>query len=498
MKLSRRSGILLHPTSLPSPFGSGDFGKSAYYFVDWLKSARQTLWQTLPLVEISVGNSPYMSPSAFAGNVLLIDLEALVEQGLLSQKDIALDKPFHEYRVDYPLVSAFRLSRLRLAAENFFKNASPSDFVTFTRFCDKNEAWLEDYALFKTLNELYVGVQAQWANWPQQLAKRDSETLKKAKDTYRKEIDFWKFCQWIFANQCAKLKKYANDNGIELIGDIPIFLSFNSADVWAHPELFLLDQKNNPMAVAGVPPDKFSETGQRWGNPLYNWEEMRKDQYDWWCRRMVHILTRFDYVRLDHFRGFEAYWEIPAKDPDAMNGKWQKGPGPFFFSALRKKLGALNIIAEDLGVITDDVIQLRKAFDLPGMRILQFAFDKNPKNLYLPHNYEIDSVAYTGTHDNNTTVGWWQEISEEERDYVRRYLSIDGHWIHWDLIRAASASIASFAIFPMQDILGLDASARMNLPGTATGSWEWRFSWSQVESWHANYLAEITQLYGRA
>jgi 4-alpha-glucanotransferase len=498
MKQTRRSGVLLHPTSLPGPFGSGDLGKSARHFIDWLKTAQQTLWQVLPLVDVGVGNSPYMSPSAFAGSVLLIDLEQLVEAGWLTRSELSFDTPFNDNRVDYPTVTRFRLSRLRIAADRFFAAKQAAFYEAFDNFCKNEARWLDDYALFRTLDAQYTGVQEGWQNWPQKLAMRDPKALSDAVKTRAADIRFWKFCQWCFHEQWKKLKAYANQSGIEVIGDIPIFVSLNSADVWSQPELFMLDTHGRPTFVAGVPPDKFTDTGQRWGNPLYNWNAVAKDDYRWWSDRLAHAMKLYDLMRVDHFRGFEAYWEIPADAPTAITGRWRKGPGAAFFHAMRKALGSLNFIAEDLGVITADVIELRKTFDLPGMRILQFAFDHNPDNLYLPHNHEPDSVVYTGTHDNNTTRGWWNAASEHERDYARRYLSISGEWIHWDLIRTALSSIARYAIAPMQDILGLDSAHRMNEPGLPTGSWEWRFTWNQVESWYATYLAEMTRLYGRA
>lgn len=498
MKLTRRSGILLHPTSLPGPFGSGDLGKSAYHFVDWLKTAQQTLWQVLPLVDVGVGNSPYMSPSAFAGSVLLIDLEQLFEAGWLAKSELAVDAAFDERRVDYPKVTRFRLSRLRIAAVRFFAAPKSPAHDAFAGFCITEAGWLDDYALFRTLDARYTGTQEGWQNWPEKLAMRDPGALLDAGKTGAEDIRFWKFCQWCFHEQWIRLKAYANQSGIDVIGDVPIFVSLNSADVWSRPELFMLDAHGRPTVVAGVPPDKFCDTGQRWGNPLYNWETLANDDYRWWSDRISHVMKLHDLVRVDHFRGFDAYWEIPADAPTAITGQWKKGPGAAFFQAMKKNLGSLDFIAEDLGVITSDVIALRKAFALPGMRILQFAFDQNPGNLYLPHNYEPDAVVYTGTHDNNTTRGWWDAASEQERDYARRYLSISGDWIHWDLIRTALSSIACYAIAPMQDILGLDSAHRMNEPGLPTGSWEWRFTWDQVESWYATYLAEMTRLYGRA
>ncbi|MDL2284657.1 4-alpha-glucanotransferase [Oxalobacter sp. OttesenSCG-928-P03] len=498
MKQTRRSGVLLHPTSLPGPFGSGDLGQSAYHFVDWLCVGQQTLWQILPLVDVGVGNSPYMSPSAFAGNVLLIDLEQLLEAGWLTKQELSPEYRFDDHRVDYPAVTRFRMSRLRMAAARFQEKTDSPAYEAFEAFCQSEAGWLDDYALFRTLDAMGSGTSEGWQNWPEKLAMRDPHALSKTAEVYAADIHLWKFCQWCFHEQWMKLKAYANEKGIMIVGDVPIFVSLNSADVWSRPHLFKLDTHGRPLVVAGVPPDKFSDTGQRWGNPLYDWDAVAADNYRWWIDRMAHTMKLCDVVRVDHFRGFEAYWEVPADAPTAITGRWCPGPGAALFHAIKDALGSLNLIAEDLGVITSKVIELRQKLNLPGMRVLQFAFDHNPDNFYLPHNYEPDSVVYTGTHDNNTTVGWWNAASEHERDYARRYLAVSGEWIHWDLIRTALASVASYAIAPMQDILGLDSAHRMNEPGQPTGSWEWRFTWDQVEDWHAAHLAEMTSLYGRA
>ena len=493
---SRRSGILLHPTSLPGPYGSGDFGKNAYQFIDWLKSAQQSLWQMLPLVDTGVGNSPYMSTSAFAGNALLIDLEQLKDAGWLDDSDLPFAGHFDEYRVDFAKVIPFRMSRLRIAANRFFADPDPVAFASYSTFCKNESAWLDDYALFRTLDAM-ADEGSQWQNWEKDLVRRCPVALQKTLDGHAEEIRFWKFCQWCFEVQWLRLKKYANENGIDVIGDVPLFVSLHSADVWARPELFQLDSNGQPTVVAGVPPDAYSPTGQRWGNPLYDWSAIAKDGYRWWISRMAHAMRLFDIVRVDHFRGLESYWEVPADALTALDGVWKKGPGADFFNAMNKALDNLNIIAEDLGDITPAVIELRKAFELPGMCILHFAFDRDPNNLYLPHNIEKSSVIYTGTHDNDTTIGWWNSLSEYERDYVRRFLAVSGEWIHWDMIRAAFASVANFAVIPMQDVLGLSGEYRMNKPGEASGQWEWRFSNYQISEWHATYLSELTWLYGR-
>ncbi len=505
MTYPRHSGILLHPTSLPGPHGAGDLGPAAYHFVDWLHTAGQTLWQTLPIGGIGPGNSPYMSPSAFAGNELLIDLKQLHAAGWLTDSDIQPEPLFRDERIDYASVRPYRMSRLRLASERFFTDARKEAHKSFQSFCKSESSWLDDYALFMSLDRKLSPWGKSWQDLPPELAQRKYGALRDASRSLAEECNFWKFCQWCFDSQWSALKKYANDRGIRIIGDMPIFVSGHSADVWAHQHLFDLDANGHPRVIAGVPPDYFSATGQRWGNPLYKWPEHEKDSYAWWTERMQRALTLCDIVRIDHFRGFESYWEIPADALTAMHGHWLPGPGAALFRELRKALGlkpgknqgAFEIIAEDLGIITPKVTALRKAVGFPGMRVLQFAFDGKSENPYLPHNFDPHTVVYTGTHDNNTTCGWWQALPEQERDYVRRYLSVSGDSIHWDLIRAASASVAAIAIVPMQDVLGLDDSGRMNRPGIAEGSWEWRFSWSQVAPWHAERLAELARLHGR-
>jgi 4-alpha-glucanotransferase len=505
----RRSGILLHPTSLPGPHGSGDLGPAAFHFVDWLVAGEQTLWQVLPLGGIGPGNSPYMSASAFAGNELLIDLARLRDAGWLTEAEIAADASLLGERVDYGAVRPFRMERLRLAAGRFFADAGGASGARrdFQSFCQEEAGWLDDYALFMALDGRSGGRGKVWQDWPGELVRRRTRALSEAAGALAGECDFWKFCQWCFDRQWAALRKYANERGILIVGDIPIFVSAHSADVWAHQRLFDLDASGHPRAVSGVPPDYFSAAGQRWGNPLYRWEEHERGNYSWWIERMRRMLKLCDIVRIDHFRGFESYWEIPAASPTAVEGRWKKGPGQALFIEMYESLGLkrdqgsgsrdFKIIAEDLGILTPAVVALRKKTGLPGMRVLQFAFDGKSDNLYLPHNFEACTVVYTGTHDNDTTRGWWQSLPEAQRDYPRRYLDVDGASIHWDLIRAASASVAALSIIPMQDVLGLDASARMNRPGLAEGHWEWRFAWSQVDAWHAERLAEFTRLYAR-
>ena len=499
----RHSGILLHPTSLPGPRGSGDLGPSAFHFVDWLVAAGQSLWQILPLGGVGPGNSPYMSPSAFAGNELLIDLAQLRDAGWLTDTDIEPTPDLNVSRVNFAAIRSFRIPRLRLAAERFFADARLSAQQAFKDFCVHEGHWLDDYALFMALDKSYSGQDILWQEWPSGLAKRKPGALRAAFLSLASECNFWRFCQWCFAVQWAKLKQYANAHGILIVGDMPIFVAPHSADVWAHQSLFDLQADGKLRTVAGVPPDYFSATGQRWGNPLYKWAEHEKEGYRWWIERVRAILNRCDIVRIDHFRGFESYWEIPASSETAVKGHWRAGPGEALFQALHRELdghqkgSSLKIIAEDLGIITPAVRALRAKLGFPGMRILQFAFDGKPDNLYLPHNFEANTVVYTGTHDNNTSVGWWNELAEHERDYVRRYLGIRGEPINWDLIRTASASVAIISIVPMQDVLGVGTDCRMNQPGIAEGFWEWRFDWSQVAAWHADQLAELARLHGR-
>jgi 4-alpha-glucanotransferase len=493
MRFTRASGILLHPTSLPGPHGSGDFGLAAYHFIDWLVTAGQKLWQILPLGSIGPGNSPYMSTSAFAGNPLFIDLQDLANRGWLDTVDLNRTD-FPTSHVDYGVVIPFRMRLLHRASRRFFDSRN-KDHEDFDAFCAQQKAWLEDYALFMALSQHHV--HKEWCDWEPALARREPAALQAARRQLTEEIQFWKFAQWGFFRQWSALKQYANEQGVKIIGDIPIFIAYHSADVWTHQQLFYLDENLRPSVVAGVPPDFFSETGQLWGNPLYRWEAHDKEGYAWWIERMRAVTQLTDIVRIDHFRGFAGYWEIPAKDTTAMNGRWLPGPGDKLFDAIKKALGRLPIIAEDLGVITPDVVALRDKFELPGMRILQFAFPGDATNNFLPHNYVHNTVVYTGTHDNDTSRGWFQFATDRERAFVQKYLKTDGREIHWDLIHAASESVADLALYPFQDILGLGAEARMNMPGKAEGYWEWRFQWTEVADWHAARLREVSAVHGR-
>ncbi len=495
MRFPRASGVLLHPTSLPGPHGSGDFGAAAFHFVDWLVAAGQMLWQILPLSGIGPGNSPYMSTSAFAGNVLLIDLDELHRRGWLSADEIAPPAGIAEQRLNFAAVVPFRMDRLARAAQRFAAQASAEERADLQAFAERHADWLGDYTLFMTLAEQQGW--RDWCEWDAPLAAREPQALAAARKAHAERIAFWTFCQWCFFRQWLALKAYANGKGIEVIGDAPIFIAHQSAEVWARPELFELDAQGRPRVVAGVPPDVFSATGQRWGNPLYRWEAHAREGFAWWVQRIRRVFELVDIVRIDHFRGFAGYWEIPASEATAVKGHWVPAPGEALFKAIARALGPLPIIAEDLGVITPDVVALRKKFAFPGMRILQFAFEGGSGNAYLPHNHDTDTVVYTGTHDNDTTLGWWHSLDEGLRERVRDYLGSDGTEIHWELIRAACASVADTAVHPMQDVLGLAGAHRMNLPGQGAGYWEWRFAWSQVRPEHAQRLAHLTRLYRR-
>ncbi len=492
----RGSGILLHPTSLPGAFGSGDFGSDAYRFVDWLVTAGQSYWQVLPIGEIGPGNSPYMSSSAFAGSILLVDLVELSSHGWLNSEDLVPHPDFRPDRVDFTLLRPFRLERLRRAAKNFFASSHDDMHRLYMEFCITESKWLDDYALFMTIAERENW--RDWNLWPTELIHREPQALRLVQKTCSDEIDFWKFCQWCFDRQWSRLRLYANNHGIRIIGDVPIFVAYQSADVWSHQELFALDDNGRPNVVAGVPPDYFSETGQLWGNPLFRWDIHEKDGYAWWIDRLRHALQQADLVRIDHFRGFVAYWEVAADAPNAINGKWVTGPSEKLFEAFKKAFPHLPIIAEDLGLITPDVIELRDKFNLPGMRIFQFAFAEGESNHFLPHHYVPNTIAYTGTHDNDTTLGWWNSVSEQEKTFARHYLGCDDQDIHWHMMRALSKSVAYIVIFPMQDVLGLSSEHRMNFPGSQHGNWEWRFSWNQVQPEFTQALAEMSLEFNRS
>ena len=495
MRFPRSSGVLLHITSLPGPHGSGDFGSAAYHFVDWLQVAGQSIWQILPLTGAGPGNSPYMSSSAFAGNVLLIDLTELQQRGWLTEAEAAAPDVANPRKVDFGQMHPFRISRLKLAAERFRQAANPEEAVDYNRFCQQHADWLDDYALFMTLAE--ASDWRDWCDWDAALAQREAHAMAQAHEANAQRVAFWKFCQWCFFRQWLRLKAYANTKGIKIIGDVPIFLAHQSAEVWCRPELFELDDHGRPTVIAGVPPDVFSDTGQRWGNPLYRWPAHAAEHFEWWIQRVRRCFELVDLVRIDHFRGFEAYWEVQASEATAIHGRWVKAPGDALFCAIAATLGPLPIIAEDLGVITPEVDNLRRKHGFPGMRILQFAWGDTGEPRFLPHRHEPDTVVYTGSHDNNTTLGWWDSAPETIKHHLRDYLASDGCDVGWDLIRAACASVGDLAIYPMQDILRLHGEHRMNLPGSCQNNWSWRFDWGQVDGSHAARLRHMCELYDR-
>ena len=495
MKFPRAAGILLHPTSLPGQFGMGDMGREAYRFVDLIAEAGLGLWQLMPLGPTGFGDSPYACFSAFAGNPLLISPERLREEGLLSESDLEHSPGFPEDRVDFGPVIQFRKELLRRAWCNFKSQATEGQREDFEDFCRACSSWLDDFALFMALKEVH---QTVWNVWEKDLVRRKPAALHRAAKKYSDLVQSQKFAQYLFFRQWKALKQYANDLGIRIIGDIPIFVAYDSADIWAHPEFFQLDDNLAPTVVAGVPPDYFSKTGQLWGNPLYRWDVMEHEGFQWWVERFRANLEMLDIIRLDHFRGFEAYWEVPASEKTAINGRWVKAPGDALFRTLCAKIGDVSIIAEDLGIITPPVEELRDAFGFPGMKVLQFAFGDDPDNKYLPHNFIPNCAVYTGTHDNDTSLGWYHNSSaENERDFVRRYLATDGREIHWDMIRLAFSSVAHTAVVPLQDVLGLGSEARMNYPGKASGNWAWRFREGQLTPDILHRLAGLLRLYGR-
>ncbi|MBJ6727647.1 4-alpha-glucanotransferase [Geomesophilobacter sediminis] len=492
MARMRKSGVLLHPTSLPGDGGIGSFGEQARRFVDFLHKAGQSLWQILPLGPTAYGNSPYSCYSAFAGNPLLISLETLVEEGDLAPEELRTD--LTSERIDYVAVEEYKRGTLRRAATQFFATGSGRRKEDFWHFCDST-FWLHDFALFMALKTHFEGM--SWNQWPDPILKREPEALSDWSDQLGSLIGEQKYQQWQFFLQWRKLKKYANAQGISIVGDLPIFVAFDSADVWANPHLFHLDEQGVPSVVAGVPPDYFSKTGQLWGNPLYNWDRMAADGFGWWVARLKNDLSLYDMVRIDHFRGFEAYWEVPHGAPTAEHGHWVKGPGDALFHAMRNAIGELPIIAEDLGVITSEVEALRDRFGFPGMKILQFAFGSGSDNPYLPHNHVRESVVYTGTHDNDTTAGWFSGLKAKEQKAVLTYLDRPANDIVWHMINAALASVANYAVIPMQDLLELPSSSRMNVPGVASGNWGWRCPGDVFSAKLATRLAAATELYGR-
>ncbi len=507
MRFPRSSGILLHPTCLPGPYGIGEFGSEAFAFVDFLESAGQKLWQVLPLNPTGYGDSPFQCFSAHAGNHLLISLERLKEQAILEAADFRGQPEFPEDTVDFGRVIEWKNSLLKTAAARFFVGASADDKREFEHFCEKSSTWLPDFALFMACKDEYQGV--AWNAWPAELAGRDPSALDAARHRLREPIMAAKYLQFEFSRQWQTLRAHATKRGIRVVGDLPIYVALDSADVWANRQYFHLTETGEPLKVSGVPPDYFSATGQMWGNPIYDWGKLKQAGYGWWIERFRAALTLYDAVRIDHFRGFEAYWEISAQEKTALNGKWVKGPGAELFEVLEREFGSLPIIAENLGVITPEVEAIRERFRFPGMAILQFAFGNDPQGpSFRPHNYSRELAAYTGTHDNDTTVGWWNssgaldstrtaEDVEKEQKFARAYLDVGNEPIQWTLIRTIEASIADLAIVPLQDLLGLGSEARMNLPGTSKGNWRWRFRRGSLTPELAKRMQQMAAMYDR-
>ncbi len=492
----RSAGVLLHLTSLPGPHGIGDFGPDAYRFVDWLAAAGQRLWQWLPTNPIGPGNSPYQSVSAFAGSPLMVALEPLVEAGWLAPPELA-GPLFPAERVDFARVEPWRLRQLRQAMAGFDALATAEQRAAFAAWAAAQADWLDDYTLFMALETAHGG--QPWWQWTAALRDRDAAALQHARIVHAAEIRFWAFVQWCFDEQAVALKRYANERGVAIMGDLPIFIAHHSADCWARPDLYFLDADCQPTVVAGCPPDAMAPTGQRWGNPLYRWKLMAAEDYAWWAARLRRALHQVDVFRIDHFRGFAGYYEIPASCPTAEQGEWVPGPGKALFEAIARQLGELPIVAEDLGLITPDVVELRDRFGFPGMKILQFGFGSDAHDEFLPHNWTRHFIAYTGTHDNDTVRGWWNSASPRERAFAGSYLPAGDADIHWAMIRACSNSVANIALFPLQDVLGLPASHRMNTPGTMNDqNWSWRFTWDMLEPEAARVLGVITAASGRA
>jgi 4-alpha-glucanotransferase len=506
MSFLRASGILLHPTSLPGRFGIGDLGDEAFRFADFLAASGQSLWQVLPLGPTGYGDSPYAGYSAFAGNTLLISPERLFAEDLLTKNDLGEIPSLPTEQVEFDRVHKAKEIILHKAFARYQRSTDAELRRAFETFAAENASWLDDYALFRALKSAHEG--AAWHDWERPLAGREPAALAHAREELHNQIEAHKFFQFLFSRQWSALKAHCNERRINLIGDIPIFVAHDSADVWTNPDQFKLDEQGRPVVVAGVPPDYFSTTGQFWGNPLYNWDRMLADGFKWWIERVRAALQTVDIIRIDHFRGFAACWEIPGADKTAERGRWVEAPGKELFSAIREALGELPIIAEDLGVITPDVEKLRDGFGFPGMRVLQFAFSSDAKNNDLPHNYHQNVVVYSGTHDNDTAVGWFNSVAgpgstrteeqiDAERNFCLKYLNTEGKQIHWDFIRAVLASVADTAIVPLQDVLGLGTEARMNLPNSTNRNWTWRFKEDALTDAHAERLRDLTETYGR-
>ncbi len=495
MTFQRSSGIVLHPTSLPGPDGIGDLGPEAFHWIDFLSQSGCKLWQILPLGPTGYGDSPYQCFSAFAGNPYLVSPLILLDQHLLTTTDLADRPEFSPHAVDFGPVINWKVTLLDRAFKHFSVDKLPALKKEYETFCQAEASWLDDFALFMAIKESLGGV--SWDHWPEPLRKRIPSALAEFSAKHKQAVDKQKFRQFLFFQQWGRVKEYAHQKGIQIIGDIPIFVAYDSADAWSHPELFYLDKDGLPTVVAGVPPDYFSPTGQLWGNPLYRWDVHKSQNYAWWLARIRAVLKSVDIIRLDHFRGFAGYWEIPFGSPTAENGTWKKGPGKSIFKAIEAEFHTLPILAEDLGEITPDVVELRDSLNLPGMKVLQFAFASDSDDPFLPHNFIHNCVVYTGTHDNDTTLGWYRSAPEVERDFCRRYFARSGDDISWDFIRSAWSSTAMFAIAPLQDFLNLGTECRMNYPGRASGNWGWRFLSSNLADYLAQRIKETNQLYSR-
>ena len=495
MIAERASGILLHPTSLPGKHGIGSLGKAAYEFVDFLKKAGQKYWQILPLGPTGYGDSPYQCFSSKAGNPYLIDLDRLVNEGWLEADDLPVSASLGLTKINYGKVIEMKMDLLKKAELVFRERGSYESKDRYHHFVNLNQHWLEEYVLFTALKEKFN--KKPWYEWDHDYRMHNDQVLDAAREELKEQMDFHRFVQFEFFNQWMALKEYANNNGIKMIGDIPIYVAMDSADTWSNTHLFQFDEQKNPIDVGGVPPDYFSKTGQLWGNPLFKWEVMAQDDFAWWRDRIHTSFILFDLVRIDHFRGFAGSWAVPHGEETAINGSWKDAPGKALFESIKRHLGDLPIIAEDLGVITPDVAELRDSNALPGMKILQFAFDSKEENNFIPHSYDKNCVVYTGTHDNDTTKGWFKDATKDDKRYCLDYIKGTARTIHWDLIRCAWSSVANTAVAPMQDVLGLPGNTRMNFPGNASGNWQWRMKEGALTDELAEKLKALTKLYRR-
>lgn len=495
MRFPRSCGTLVHPTSFPGKYGIGDFGNEARGFIDFLENTDQTIWQVLPLTPTGYGNSPYASYSAFAGNVYLISPDILVEKGLLTKVEAKNAEIASGVEVLYDEAFEKKDVLFKLASKRFYSQLTNTEEKAFEEFKKLNSHWLADYVLFMACSLHYN--KQPWNTWDKKIAQREKSAIKSYTKKFEDEISLQYWMQYEFNNQWMSLKKYANDRNVRVIGDIPIFVDHNSSDVWANPEYFEVDDEGNRTLVAGVPPDYFSETGQLWGNPQYNWKELENDGFSWWIDRFKHMFKTCDAIRVDHFRGFDAYWEVKAGEETAINGKWVQGPGEKLFDTILEQCGELPIIAEDLGFVTEGVEKLRDKYAFPGMKIIQFAFDADSENSFLPHNYPQNSVAYTGTHDNDTTIGWFNNAPEGEKHKVRVYTRSDGSMVNWEFIRLGMLSVSDQAIFPLQDFMNLGGEHRMNFPGTSSGNWLWRYTNEMFSSMNRDQIRELVELSNR-